>query len=218
VSRNTLSHPGLCQLEPERWADPRQQASTRRLCLSCPRLQRCRTETLSENRAFGMWAGVWIDHDLPAKAHLLQTGTRLRTISAPCRPRRTHVGLLPRNQLSPSAAALVTARASGHCEILAHGCLFDQQLIFTRATDPLPPPTLDSPAAALAACRSCLDVIERTNPDTARRYGYLTTTRTPLTSSPVYWRQRHWVVLNHFGALTHLPGTPPTAGHLRHSA
>lgn len=218
LSRNTISHPGLCQREPARWADPDLQAVTRRLCLSCPRLQPCRTETIAENRVFGMWAGVWIDHDLPAKKHLLQPSTRLRPISAPQRQRRTQVGKLPPNQLSSSAAALVTARASGHCEILAQGCLFDQQLIFTRATDPLPPATLDSPAAALAACRSCLEVIEHTSPDTALRYGYLTTTRTPITSWPVYWRQRHWLVLNHFGALSPLPSTPPTSGHLRHSA
>jgi len=216
-SRNTVSHPGLCQRAPARWADPAQQAATRRLCLSCPRLQRCRTETLTEKRTFGMWAGVWIDHDLPAKQHLLQPTTSLRPVATPRRRRAARIGPLPVNELPSAAAALVTARASGHCEILAPACLLVQHLIFTRRPQGslLPP---DSPAAALAACRSCLDVIEHTDPDTALRYGYITTTRIPIASWPVYWRQRRWVVLNHFGELTHLPSAPPTSGHLRHTA
>jgi hypothetical protein len=132
VSRNTISHPGLCQQAPARWADPHQQAATRRLCLSCPRLDRCRRETLTENRTFGMWAGVWIDHDLPDKRHLLKPGPRLRSRPPPTPSRRTRVGTLPVNELPPNAAAMVTARASGHCEILAPACLLHQQLIFTR--------------------------------------------------------------------------------------
>ena len=107
MSRNTLSHPGLCQQAPSRWADPTQQATTRRLCMKCPRLQRCRRETLTEKRTFGMWAGVWIDHDLPAKRHLLQPKSRLRAIAQ--HPQRsTRVGPLPINELSPAG------RGHGH--------------------------------------------------------------------------------------------------------
>jgi hypothetical protein len=167
VSRNTNSHPGLCQQAPSRWADPRQQSTTRRLCMKCPRLERCRRETLTENRTFGMWAGVWIDHDLPAKRHLLQPKSRLRAIAP-------HI-----NELSPAAATLVTARSSGHCEILAPACLLDQHLIFTRRTQDCPLPA-DSPAAALAACTNCAELIEQTDQATAQRYGYITTTAHPI--------------------------------------
>lgn len=217
MSRNTVSHPGLCQRDPHRWADPAQQAATGRLCLSCPRLQRCRTETLTEKRTFGMWAKVWIDHDLPAKRHLLQPATSLPNTATPRRRRTPRVGALPVNQLPPNAAAMVTARASGHCEILAPACLLVQHLIFTRRPQgsPLPP---DSPAAALAACTNCAELIEQTDPATAARYGYITTTRQPITSWPVYWRQRRWVTLGHFGQLIDLPSNPSTSGHLRRPA
>ncbi|WP_207551111.1 WhiB family transcriptional regulator, partial [Mycobacteroides abscessus] len=51
--------------------DPEQQRSTRRLCLSCPRLALCRKQTLDDAPLHGMWAGVWIDHDFETKRHLL---------------------------------------------------------------------------------------------------------------------------------------------------
>ena len=217
MSRNTISHPGLCQLAPARWSDPKQQAATRRLCLSCPRLKRCRHETLSENRTFGMWAGVWIDHDLPAKRHQLQPATTLRSTATPRPARRTRVGPLLVNVLSSAAAAMVTARASEHCEILAPACVLDQQLIFTRRTQG-GPTRLDSPAAALAACDNYAELIEQTDPDTAMRYGYITKASRLITDWPVYWRQRRWVLLNHFGQLVDLPNHPPASGRLRQSA
>ena len=175
MSRNTISHPGLCQQAPSRWADPRQQSTTRRLCMKCPRLERCRRETLTENRTFGMWAGVWIDHDLPAKRHLLQPKSRLRAIAphpTPDHPRRDHCPSTncPRRRRPWSPPA-----ASGHCEILAPACLLDQHLIFTRRTQDCPLPA-DSPAAALAACTNCAELIEQTDQATAQRYGYITTT------------------------------------------
>jgi Transcription factor WhiB len=213
VSRNTISHPGLCQQAPARWADPHQQAATRRLCLSCPRLDRCRRETLTENRTFGMWAGVWIDHDLPDKRHLLKPGPRLRSRPPPTPSRRTRVGTLPVNELPPNAAAMVTARASGHCEILAPACLLHQQLIFTRRPQGAAQPP-DSPAAALAACNNCAELIEQTDPDTALRYGYTTDHRQPITHWPVYWRQRRWVLLTHFGQLIDHHDHPADTGHL----
>jgi hypothetical protein len=217
MSRNNISHPGLCQQAPARWADPNQQAATRRLCLSCPRLDRCRRETLTENRTFGMWAGVWIDNDLPAKRHLLQPAARLRSCTPPQRARQTRVGALPVNELSPNAAAMVTARASGHCEILAPACLLDQQLIFTRRPQGVAQPP-DSPAAALAACHNCAELIEQTDPQTALRYGYITDNRQPVTSWPLYWRQRRWVLLSHFGQLIDHPKQPSSIGQLRQPA
>lgn len=217
MSRNTVSLPGFCQRAPERWADPAQQAATRRLCLSCPRLQRCRTETLAEKRTFGMWAGVWIDHDLPAKRHLLRPAASLRGTVTTRRRTSPLVGALPVHQLPAAAAAMVTARASGHCEILAPACLLVQHLIFTRRPQgtPLPP---DSPASALAACANCAELIEHTDAATAARYGYITNTRQPITSWPVYWRQRRWVTLGNFGELIELPSQPATSSDLRRPA
>jgi hypothetical protein len=163
-----------------------------------------------------MWAGVWIDHDLPAKRHLLRPAAALRGTATSSRNSR-RVGALLINELPPAAAAMVTARASGHCEILAPACLLVQHLIFTRRPQgtPLPP---DSPAAALAACANCAELIEHTDPATAARYGYITDTRQPITSWPVYWRQRRWVTLDHFGQLINLSSQPSTSSNLRRPA
>lgn len=199
MSRNTTSHPGLCERDP------------------APRLHRCRAETLRENRTFGMWAGVWLDHDLPTKRHLLQPDTRLRSITAPAHTHTTRVGSLAINQLSSTAAAMVTARASRHCQILGPACLLHQELIFTRQNHAAATP-IGSPAPGLAACHNCAELIEQTQPNAALQYGYITTSRHPMTSWPVYRRQRRWVVLKHFGQLINLPSDPPASGRLRRSA
>ena len=143
-----------------------------------------------------------------------------RRCAAPSHSRRRTsplVGALPVHQLPAAAAAMVTARASGHCEILAPACLLVQHLIFTRRPQgaPLPP---DSPASALAACANCAELIEHTDAATAARYGYITNTRQPITSWPVYWRQRRWVTLGHFGELIELPSQPATSSDLRRPA
>jgi hypothetical protein len=109
---------------------------------------------------------------------------------------------------------MVTARASGHCEILAPACLLDQQLILTRRAQGAATPP-DSPASGLAACHNCAELIEQTDPHTALRYGYITDHRQPVTSWPVYWRQRRWVLLSHFGQLIDRPDQPPTTAQLR---
>jgi hypothetical protein len=217
VSRNTTPHPGSCRQAPPRWPDRTQQLTTQPLGPSYLRLDRSRRETLAANHTFAMWARAPIDNDLPAKRHLLQPTPRLRSCAPPRPSRQTRVGALPVNELPPNAAAMVTARASGHCEIMAPACLLGQQLIFTRRTQgcPLPP---DSPAAALAACHNCAELIEQTDPDTALRYGYITDNRQPTTSWPVYWRQRRWVSLSHFGQLIDHDHQPAGTGHLRRPA
>lgn len=112
---------------------------------------------------------------------------------------------------------MVTARASAHCEILAPACLLTQHLIFTRRLQGQPLPA-DSPAGALAACTNCAELIEQTDPATAAHYGYITSAERPITSWPVYWRQRRWVTLGHFGQLIDLPSHVPTQAHLRRPA
>lgn len=205
MSRNSDIPNGLCARDPARWLDPEQQTTTRRLCLSCPRLALCRTQTLEDTPQHGMWAGVWIDNDFPAKRPLLQRPGRVHRLphlSAPdCAPL---VSALPVLNITAAASALVTARASGHCEIMAPACLLRQQLIFNRRGDLHAP--ADSPAEALAACENCADLIEHTDVHTALQLGYITSAAHPCPTAPVFWRQHRWVLLDHFGHLQSLAG------------
>ncbi len=209
MSRNSFEQSGLCARDPARWLDPEQQTATRRLCLSCPRLTLCRTQTLDDQPQHGMWAGVWIDNDFDAKSHLLHPPTE-----APRLPSRTApapaslVSVLPVLNVTAAAAALVAARASGHCEIMAPACLFRQQLIFTRRYDLGAGTAADSPAEALAACGNCADLIEHTDLHTALQLGYITTVEHPSPGAPVFWRQHRWVLLDHFGHLQPLTAAP----------
>ncbi|WP_193604283.1 WhiB family transcriptional regulator [Mycobacteroides abscessus] len=209
MSRNSFEQSGLCARDPARWLDPEQQVTTRRLCLSCPRLALCRRQTLDDQPQHGMWAGVWIDGDFRAKSHLLlppPTHHRLPVRTAPVAA--ALVSALPILNITPTAAALVAARASGHCEIMAPACLLRQQLIFTRRHDLGFERTADSPAEALAACENCADLIEHTDLHTALQLGYITSAEHPSGATPVFWRQHRWVLLDHFGHLQPLTATP----------
>ncbi|MDO3268018.1 WhiB family transcriptional regulator [Mycobacteroides abscessus] len=216
MSRNSDIPNGLCTRDPARWLDPEQQSATRRLCLSCPRLSLCRNQTLNDKPLHGMWAGVWIDHDFDTKSHLLRPAATQRGLPHPHPPSAAClVSALTITGLSAEAAALVAARASGHCEILAPACLLRQQLIFNRrhdlnfGGDSAP---ADSPAEALACCENCADLIEHTDVHTALQLGYITTADHPSPLAPVFWRQRRWVLLDHFGHLQPLDaGTAPLA-------
>ncbi|OLT84737.1 hypothetical protein BKG58_15865 [Mycobacteroides abscessus subsp. abscessus] len=150
-----------------------------------------------------MWAGVWIDHDFETKRHLLALMPPQALLPRPAGPPPTPlVSALPVMNITTEAAALVAARASGHCEILAPACLLRQQLIFNRRIDlghDCAP--ADSPAEALAVCENCADLIEHTDIHTAQQLGYITTAQHPSPSAPMFWRQRHWLLLDHFGRL-----------------
>ncbi|WP_074243415.1 WhiB family transcriptional regulator [Mycobacteroides abscessus] len=209
MSRNSFEQSGLCARDPARWLDPEQQASTRRLCLSCPRLALCRNQTLDDQPQHGMWAGVWIDGDFAAKSHLLRPPASHPRLPARTAPSAASlVSVLPIMNVTASAAALVAVRASGHCEIMAPACLLRQQLIFTRRHDLGSAVSADSPAEAIAACENCADLIEHTDLHTALQLGYITSAEHPSPAAPVFWRQHRWVLLDHFGHLQPLTAAP----------
>lgn len=156
-----------------------------------------------------MWAGVWIDSDFPAKSHLLlPPASHPRLPARPAPSAASLVSALPILNITSDAAAMVAARASGHCEILAPACLLRQQLIFTRRHDLGSGVAADSPAEAIAACENCADLIEHTDLHTALQLGYVTSAEHPSASAPVFWRQRRWVLLDHFGHLQPLTASP----------
>ncbi|KMV22051.1 hypothetical protein ACT16_13045 [Mycobacterium heckeshornense] len=158
-----------------------------------------------------MWAGVCIDHDFPTKRRQLTTPHNprgLRTKRGRPGPSAAVQTLLV-NQASPAAAALITARASAHCEILAPACHLTQQLIFTRRHHSLPTAQVSSPADRIAACEHCTELIEHTHIATTINLRYITTDHHSNATRPVYWRQQRWITLDHFGHLAnqHQPAT-----------
>jgi len=163
-----------------------------------------------------MWAGVWIDGDFPSKKHLLglpaqppadtkpvdhQPVTPSVTPAARYGPRpgrRVRVGKLLITTPVPLIAAQITARASGHCEIMAPACRYQQAAIFSRRRRAHPRP-LASPADAIAACRNCIELIEHTDIPTALDLGYLVDPRSTTSTTAMLWRQHRWVFLDTHG-------------------
>jgi len=114
-----------------------------------------------------MWAGIWIDGDFTGKQHLLglphphpsptQPTARQNPITPPTAKRAARirrVGALCTAGALPAVATLITARASGHCEIMAPGCTYTQTAVFSRRRGG-PRSPLASPAEAVAACANC---------------------------------------------------------------
>lgn len=201
---------GLCHRNPAHWSDPRRRRTTARLCAVCPALAACRRETLAERRGYGMWAGVWLDGDIDAKSHLLLGPTPAqRTAPAAARPHR-QLSLIT-TTIAGDTAALVTARSSGNCEILSASCQFSLNVMFSRYN--CPSTTVRSPAAALAACSSCVAELETSHHSAAAHArGYLVPAGCSATAWPVHWRRRRWVILSDTGILHDVPPPQRYAG------
>lgn len=122
--------------------------------------------------------------------------------TGPVAPGSTLVGPLTLNTFTAEAAALITARAYGHCEILAPACLYQQHALISRRSTSLARDQHASPIAGIAACTNCIELIEHTERQTAIHLGYIAAAHMDLATHPVYWRQQRWVSLDHFGYLT----------------
>jgi hypothetical protein len=170
-----------------------------------------------------MWAGIWINHDFTNKQHLLLTDPLPKpptTASAPTpvtraprhqSPRRIRVGTLLLATPAPAIAALITARASGHCEIMAPACTYQQAAIFSRRRRTVTTRDLASPADGIAACHNCIDLIEHTDIPTAMDLGYLVDPRTTTSTTAMLWRQHRWAYLDTRGHIHDM--SAPTLTH-----
>jgi hypothetical protein len=109
--------------------------------------------------------------------------------------RRSCVGTLLTTTVPPAIAAQITARASGHCEVMAPACTFQQAVIFCRRRAETPR-GFTSPADGIAACGNCVDLIEHTDIPTVLDLGYLVDARSPTSVTAMLWRQHHWAYLD----------------------
>lgn len=221
-----------CLQHPGDWFDPTRRTLTARACLSCASLAGCAASALQQRPTSGMWAGVWIDGDFTDKHRLLTlTAAGLTSSPAPEPPasqplspapsprppvrrprpgRRRRVGTLTTAAPVPAVAALITARSTGHCEVMAPGCTYQQRVLVSRrhrgtAT------TLCSPADAIAACRNCVDLIEHTELPTALDLGYVVDPRRCTSTTAMLWRHHRWSYLDTRGQLR--PAGGPTLAH-----
>ncbi|MGV7724248.1 WhiB family transcriptional regulator [Mycobacterium kansasii] len=222
----------LCLQRPGDWSSPQGRTLARHQCLNCPTLRSCAEAALRHRPSYGMWAGVWINGDFADKQRQLELTATAITPTKPPKPhpistppppappphatqrapRPGRVGKLCTTVPPAPVAALIAARASGHCEIMAPACTYQQSAIFSRRRGGART-TLTSPADAICACRNCIDLIEHTDTPTALDLGYIVDRRRRTSTTAMLWRQRHWVYLDTQGRLQ-----PATGPELAHSA
>ena len=222
-----------CRHNPDLWLDPTRRRPALQGCLVCPRRRWCAREALNQRASYGMWAGVWINHNLDDIAHYL------RAIAAgpPPRPTPQAGGSRPAPDAhsQPSAsvgscsaaatppppsetedtaghpgnvAALITARASGHCELMTTECSYRLEVIINRRTGREDAAPINA-ATGYGVCRYCRSVLRDVDARLQLRLGYLVPTPTPCERAPFYWRQHRWAVFDQHGSSTE-PITSPT--------
>lgn len=191
-----------CRLDPDRWFDRADRTHALAACLACPARSWCAREALSAKASWGMWAGIWIEGNLADVAHYLRAIAEDRPSATPPPPATIHrISPPPQPVVIPrpanhSVAAAITARSSGHCEILALGCRLDLDTIASRidSSDELP-----DAAGGYAVCRNCRAAVTRMEPQLRRRLGYVLDSQGAASSVPFYWRQSHWMRLDPAG-------------------
>lgn len=224
---DAFPHATPCLQHPGDWSNPKRRALTARQCRSCPSLASCAAAALHNQPTHGMWAGIWIDGDFADNQRLLTliaAGLSPTPAPEPTAPQvvsptphpphrcgsRRRVGTLATATAEPAVAALITARSSGHCEVMAPGCTYQQATIFLRrrrgATT-----SLCSPADAIAACLNCVDLIEHTDLPTALDLGYVVDPRSCTSTTAMLWRHHRWSYLDTRGRLR--PSDGPTLAH-----
>jgi hypothetical protein len=210
-------HPPLlaCQRDPDRWFDRVDRTDALAGCLQCPARKWCARQALSVRPAYGMWAGIWIDHNLPDVSHYLHAIAEASPSATPPPAPTTAppspvpaISDYPRPTRIPdrraSVPALITARSSGHCEILSPDCLLTSDGIVSRIPRRLAFELRD-PAGGYVACRRCRAVVTKMEPRLARAMGYLVDARHDPGAVPFYWRQSRWMLLDSAGSALPAP-------------
>ena len=193
-----------CRRDPDRWFDRTHRTHALAGCLACPARSWCARQALGDHASWGMWAGIWIDGNLADVAHYLQAiaqaapprtpppATNTQRIEAPRRPP------VIRPPAKHTAAAVITARSSGHCEIMAPDCLLGLEAIASRIRGQSWQELPDA-AAGYAVCRSCQAAVTRMEPRLSHQLGYLVDNPTNAATVPFYWRQSRWMRLDSAG-------------------
>jgi hypothetical protein len=163
-----------------------------------------------------MWAGIWIDRSLADVAHYLQAIAESAPPSAPPPSTSIHRMKAPRRPpvIRPPAkhtiAGVITARSSGHCEIMAPDCTLGLDTIASRIRcrcwNELP-----DAAAGYAVCRTCQDAVTRMEPRLSHQLGYIVDNPADAATIPFYWRQSRWMRLDSAGGAAPVSSARRTA-------
>jgi hypothetical protein len=151
-----------------------------------------------------MWAGIWIDGNLADVADYLQAIAQAAPPSTPPPPttiHRTEPPRLPpviRLPAKTTVTEAITARSSGHCEILAQECRLTLDAIASRIRGQCRRELADA-AAGYAVCRSCRAAVAVMEPRLSRHLGYIVAISSNVAAVPFYWRQSSWMLLDSAG-------------------
>ena len=198
-----------CQQDPDRWFDRADRTHALAGCLACPARSWCARQALSDRAPWGMWAGIWIEGNLADAAPYLRAiadaappappppTAPASAANAQCieAPRRPPVIQPPAKH---AVAAVITARSSGHCEIMAPDCGLGLEAIASRIRGRCSQELPDA-AAGYAVCRSCQAAVARVEPRLSHQLGYLVDSPATAATAPFYWRQSRWMLLDSAG-------------------
>jgi hypothetical protein len=151
-----------------------------------------------------MWAGIWIDGNLAEIAHYLHAVAQAAPPRTPPPATNTHlVEAARRPPVIPpptkhTVAAVITARSSGHCEIMTPECLLRLETIASRIRSRCWQELPDA-AAGYAVCRPCQAAVARMEPQLSYQLGYLVEGPANAATVPFYWRQSRWMRLDSAG-------------------
>lgn len=194
------AHPLACHRDPDSWLDPHARTRTLPECLRCPARRACAQRALATTAPYGQWAGIWLNgrHGEP-EVRYLEAIANDRPLDARTSPTDTGtpVPIDSPKSVEQSPAALVLARSSGHCEIMARRCRLTCEVLMVR-TKNAPPVPASSAAALFASCTACQTDVMALGSTKARRLGYLAD---PEMAAPFFWRQTRWVIFTAEGSL-----------------
>jgi hypothetical protein len=156
-----------------------------------------------------MWAGIWIDGNLADVAPYLQAIVEtappspppLITPPPPANIHRTEATRripIIRPPARHTVMAAITARSSGHCEIMAPDCRLGLEAIASRIRGRCWRELPDA-AAGYAVCRTCQAVVTRMESRMSDQLGYIVDGPANAATVPFYWRQNRWMLLDSAG-------------------
>jgi hypothetical protein len=151
-----------------------------------------------------MWAGIWIDGNLADVADSLQAIAEAAPPSTPPPPTTIHRTAPPRRlpvirtPAKHTVAAVITARSSGHCEIMASDCTLGLDAVASRIRSRCGRELADA-AAGYAVCQSCHAAVARMEPRLSQQLGYIVDNPANAATVPFYWRQNSWMLLDSAG-------------------
>ena len=152
--------------DPDRWFDRTNRTHALAGCLACPARSWCARQALAGSRLLGD-VGRDLDRRQPRRRRALSARDRASRAAEDSPAGHTYAHRIEAPRRPPAirppakhtVAAVITARSSGHCEIMAPDCLLGLEAIASRirgrAWHELP-----DAAAGYAVCRTCQAAVD----------------------------------------------------------